>query len=406
MKRRWLQNSLLMLFGVGLALVIVLYLRPYLLPEKAAPIVETSCQPAPSELLATFKQVVADSRDPCAEFYWRPEPSAEFHVLVRLNNFGLHAPIYSLEKPDHVFRLLLIGDSFPQGMQVNLEETFPYLLQQELGQIDGKQVEVINLSIDAFGTDRELLLYAYLGWQFQPDMVLLALYPGNDIQDNQIDLEARRYGYRLNRPFFTLDGKILRLHNSVELDAALYPDSATFRWLADLQAGQSPPPDENLPERPQVSSTEPYTLEYPVELGIYLLQDVYWESAWALTESLLLQFREVVALDDMPFATVIIPDRRAVHDADWAALLAEYGNLLPELNSADPTAPGSRLEGFLGDQTIPTLNLTATLHDWAAAHPDGRLYYPGDGHFTLDGHSITAEALAAWLRDNGLLNAS
>src|SRR5688500_18318745 len=122
MKRRWLQNSLLMLFGIGLALVIVLFLRPYLLPEKSTPVQEIPCEPAPAELLATLKQVVANSRDPCIEFYWRPEPSDEFHVLVRLNNFGLHAPVYSLEKPDNVFRVLVIGDSFPQGMQVNLEE--------------------------------------------------------------------------------------------------------------------------------------------------------------------------------------------------------------------------------------------------------------------------------------------
>jgi|GEM_PF-2024872 len=417
MNRRRLQNSLLALFGVGLAAVIALVARPYLAPEAPVPAGERPCQPASAELLALVRQAVADTRDPCAEFYWQPEPTDEFHVLVRLNNFGLHAPSYTLAKPPGVFRILVVGDSFPQGMQVNREETFPWLLQQQLG----GSVEVINLSVDAFGSDRELLLYALLGWQFQPDLVLLSVYPGNDIQNNHIDLEARRYGYRLNRPFFTLGGAIetsplkgleadtasaaaaLQFHNSVQLDPALYPDSPVFQWLADFQARQTPPPAEDLPPRPAVTSSEPYTLEYPVELGVYLPQDAYWGDAWALTEALLLQFRQVVALSDVPFGLFIIPDRRAVHEADWAATLTQYGDLLPDLQVADPTAPGTRLEQFLSEQGMPALNLTPALREWAAAHPDGRLYYPGDGHFTPEGHAVTVAAIAAWLRAGGLV---
>jgi lysophospholipase L1-like esterase len=348
--------------------------------------------------------VVTDTRDSCAEFYWRPEPTDEFHVLVRLNNFGLHAPSYTLEKPTNTFRVLILGDSFPQGMQVTMEQTFPWLLQGQLGQVNGKQVEVINLSIDAFGTDRELLLYAILGWQFQPDLVLLSIYPGNDIQDNQIDLEARRYGYRINRAFFTLENDTLQLHNSIQLDSSLYPDSPAFQWLAGIQAAQTPAPPEHLPERPKVTATDPYTLEYPVELGLYLPEDTYWRDAWGLTEALLAQFRDVMKTSGVPFAAFIIPDRRAVHQDDWDATIAQYNDVLPDLRDADPSAPGMRLEQFLAAQDIPVLDVTSALRAWAEAHPDGRLYYPGDGHFTPDGHAVTVEALLAWLRSSGLVS--
>jgi len=397
MNRRWLQNSLLVLFGVGLALIIALLLRPYLLPDTAPQ--DIPCQPASMELLAYVKQVVGDWRDPCAEFYWRPEPTDEFHVLVRLNNFGLHAPPYTLEKPPGVFRILIVGDSFPQGMQVNREQTFPYLLQQQFG----PGVEVINLSVDAFGTDRELLLYAILGWQFQPDLVLLSVYPGNDVQDNEIDLEARRYGYRLSRPFFTLEDDKLRLHNSVQLDPARYPASSVYQWLIDMQVSQSPAPPENLPERPRVTASEPYELEYPLELGLYLPQDDHWRNAWTVTEALLIQFADVVSLSATPFAMVIIPDRRAVYDGDWEVTLIQYDDLLPDLRTADPLRPGRRLEQFLTDQGLPVLNLTLALRAWAQVNPDGRLYYPGDGHFTPDGHKVTADAIGAWLRESGLV---
>lgn len=408
MQRRWLQNLLLIGFGIGLAAILALvFLEPGLHPDPTPmPTREAHCEPAPAALLAYLKQVVIDVRDPCTEFYWKPAPSDEFHVLVQLNNFGLHAPFYTLAKPPDVFRILIVGDSFPQGMQVNMRQTFPWLLGQYLGQINGKQVEVINLSVDAYGTDRELLLYAMLGWQFQPDLVLLSVYPGNDIQDNEIDLEALRYGYRINRPFFTLDNGVLNFHNSIQLDPNLYPDSPTFQWLTSLQAAQSAAPPENLPDHPQVTATDPYTLEYPVEIGVFLPEDAHWHNAWNITDALLLQFRDVVKLSNVPFAAFIIPDRRAVHRLDWQSTLDQYGGTLPNLQATDPTAPATKLETFLAENKIPVLNLTPLLLDWTYAHADGRLYYADDGHFTPDGHAVTADTLAVWLRESGLLNAS
>jgi hypothetical protein len=363
-----------------------------LLARRALP---GRCQTAPGDWYAQVKAALRDYREPCSAFYWMPQPDDEFHVLVHFNNYGLHGPDVTLDKPPGVYRVLVVGDSFPQGMQVEMEQSFPYLLQGLLNQPFGQKVEVINLSVDAYGTDRELLLYALLGARFKPDLVLLSFYVGNDLQDNQIDLEERRYGYRLNRPFFTLDSDALRLHN---LPVMSQGDTAASRWLASLTAAQAPAPPANPPERPRVTEQQPYTLEYPVELGLYLPEDEHWRDAWALTDALLLQFQAVAQMDGAAFAVALIPDRRAVHDSDWAATLQAYAAALPGLRDADPTAPGTRLEKFLKSSNIPVLNLTWVLRSWATSHPDGRLYYAGDGHFNADGHALTAERLAGWLR--------
>src|SRR5690242_13495076 len=144
MKRRWLQNLFLVIFGIGLAAVIALFMRPYLVPpQPATPTGQAPCERTSTELLAYVQQLVIDLRDPCAEFYWQPQPTDEFHVLIQMNNFGFHAPMYKLEKPADVYRILVVGDSFPQGMQVNTLETFPWQLQEKLGSVGGKRVEVI-----------------------------------------------------------------------------------------------------------------------------------------------------------------------------------------------------------------------------------------------------------------------
>lgn len=390
---------LLAFFGIGLALVIGFAgLRLF-----RGQLSSTSCQIAPGDWKDIVGPLVKDYHFPCDQFRYRePEDiGSEIDVQVQFNNFGLHGPDYTLQKPPGVFRVLIVGDSFPQALQVEIEQGFPYLLQQQLNQHSSQKIEVINLSVDAYGTDRELLLYAALGWQFQPDLVLLSFYTGNDVQDNDIDLETRRYGYRLNRPFFTLgtDGQSLQLHNSPVFDPALFSGSPAYSWLTTLQANQTASPPENPPEHPLVIAPAPnYTLEYPVELGLYLPEDAHWTNAWKLTEALILQFRNLVKIQNIPFAALIIPDRRAVQAEDWSDTIISYGKLLPVLRQTNPTAPNSRLEKFLFDNNIPALDLTWTLRSWAQSKPQDRLYFADNGHFNANGHAIAAERISSWLR--------
>ncbi len=403
MMRRW--KLWLPLLGILLALLIGFTALRLL---RVEPIV-AECHLAPGSWRSVVFALLKNYHEPCASFRYRsPEDTgSEFDVQVRYNNFGLNGPDYTLEKPPGVFRVLIVGDSFPQGVQVEIEQGFPQLIQQQLNRTASRKIEVINLSVDAYGTDRELLLYAALGWQFQPDMVLLSLYTGNDFQDNEIDLERRRYGYRSDRPYFTVQdsiGKsILQFHNSIVFDPALYPDSSVFSWLRNLQEHQLPEPPDDPPEHPLVLQKDPYELEYPVELGVFLPEDAHWKNAWAITEALILQFRDLVQQQGIQFAAIVIPDRRAVQADDWSATLAQFGDLLPALRQADPTAPGTRLADFLAANAIPSLDLTWELRSWAQSKSTERLYLPFNGHFNPNGHAVAAARIANWLRASQLV---
>jgi lysophospholipase L1-like esterase len=387
-------NLLLILFGFGLALAIGLIT----LRLSGRVVVLAGCQPASGDWSQMVYSLMRDYvRPPCTQFELS-STFGEFENLVQLNNYGLNDTIISLEKPAGVFRVLVVGDSFAQGWHVPLEQGFPFLMEQQLARESGSPVEVINLSIDAYGTDRELLLYSVLGWRFQPDLVLLAIYVGNDVQDNEIDLETRRYGYRLDHPFFTLEDGALSLHHSPVFSPARYETSAAYRWLTRLQAQQDFLPPENPPLNPQVLSESPYILEYPVELGVYLPEDEHWANAWALTEALVVQMRDLAQAEGSRFAAVLIPDRRAVHSEDWGLTLQDY----PILQGADPVAPVTRMEELLAWHEIATLNLTWYLRAWQFRNIGERLYYEEDGHFNAIGHAVTAERIADWLQAEGL----
>jgi hypothetical protein len=397
---RWTQN--LMLVGLGVALALGLGLIGARLlgrGDDAQALLSAPCQPEPGDWRTLVEPAVKDYRSPCTEFYWLEMPGGEFHNRIRLNNFGLHDTALTLEKPPGVYRILIVGDSFPQGWQVKLQEGFPWLLERQLNQDSRRPVEVINLSVDSYGTDRELLLYAAFGWRFQADLVLLSVYMGNDIQDNEINLEQRRYGYRLDRAFFTLKNEdVLQMHNGPEFYGPQFPESAAFQWLAEMGKNQLPPPPYEVPENPPLVSENPYLLAYPVEVGLYLPEDRHWSNAWATTEALIRQFRDLALKQQSLFAAVIIPDRRAVHEDDWQLALADY----PIPPGTNPLLPGSRMEDFLSEQGIPNLNLTLALRQWAAENPDERLYYVEDGHFNSSGHAVSAEAIYKWIRASNL----
>jgi hypothetical protein len=395
--RRWGQTLGLIAFGIGLALVIGVLALLLVGDVSLFGGLFTPCESVGDDWLQLAYGLLTDYRDPCVDFYWPELEGGEFHTLVRHNNIGMHDDIVSIEKPDDVYRIVLIGDSFAQGWQVPLEKGFPWLLEQILNEGARRPVEIINLSVDGYGTDRELLLYSAFGWRFEPDLVLLAFYAGNDIQNNHPGLVRRRFGYDSGRAFFSLDESGgLQLHNVPRLDPAAHPGSMTWRWLVDMTRQ---PPGELVfsePERPFVVNQNPYELEYPINLGMYLEpEEPAWREAWAVTEALLLQFREVVNSAGINFGVIVIPDRRVVHSAAWDETLAYY----PVAEGTDPLAPVDRVTSFLEAHNVPTLNLTYALRGYALSNPEIPLYFGYDGHFTATGHEIAAQRIDFWLEE-------
>lgn len=419
----WARNIALVLFGLMLPLVIAALLLRDSGPVSATaaspliPTVQGPCQAAPEPFnwYLNVNGLVDGYHMPCLQRQWG-DTQSEFFVEIHHNNYGLHDALITLAKPAGVFRVLILGDSFPQGWEVPLEQGFPWLLEGYLSTQTNRPIEVINLSIHAYGTDSELLLYSALGWQFDADLVILSFYTGNDIRDNEINLEQLQYGYRLQRAFFTLDANgELQLHNKrdtnnlpIQFDRALYPDSPAWQWLTTMQAANAPAPEYIPPPAPRVTGEPPnYQVAYPVDMGLYVAQNPadpayeVWENAWTITEKLIVQLRDLVEAQGSRFAILIIPDRRAVHTSDWEALVARYPDLLAD---ADPRLPPDRVEQIATAHGILALNLTGTMRSWTVTHSaDQRLYYIGDGHFNAAGHQLTAETLAEWLLANALV---
>jgi hypothetical protein len=105
-----------------------------------------------------------------------------FRYHVTLNSRGQRGPERELAKPKGVLRVVLLGDSTAWGWGVGDEQTWPRLVERELG----ASVEIVNLAVPGYGTDQELWALERDGLQFQPDLVLVALVH-NDTLSNRFE---------------------------------------------------------------------------------------------------------------------------------------------------------------------------------------------------------------------------
>ena len=129
----------------------------------------------------------------------------EFKSIIKFNSNGLRDFEYGYEKDKNKYRILILGDSFPEALQVNLNESFSKILENNLND-KNKKYEVINTGIGGYGTENELLFFEYEGIRYEPDLVIL-VFAMNDIDDNLLS------------PLITLEDS--RLSKNIPVKASL-----------------------------------------------------------------------------------------------------------------------------------------------------------------------------------------
>ena len=105
-------------------------------------------------------------------------------LTASFNSAGMRDREHGYEKPPGVFRVLVLGDSFMEALQVPFESSLPSLLERALHQQTGKTIEVINAGTSGWGTDDELRYLTSYGLRWKPDLVLVAMTLHNDVSDN------------------------------------------------------------------------------------------------------------------------------------------------------------------------------------------------------------------------------
>ncbi|HEY9787104.1 MAG TPA: SGNH/GDSL hydrolase family protein, partial [Candidatus Obscuribacterales bacterium] len=110
---------------------------------------------------------------------WRSEGYSKSYF----NEDGMREPGLTVAKPTNTMRIALLGDSMVEALQVPIEKTFGYKLQQSLSQSTRKPVQVLNFATSGYSTAQEFLQLKEQVLKYEPDLVLLC-YNSRDLFEN------------------------------------------------------------------------------------------------------------------------------------------------------------------------------------------------------------------------------
>jgi hypothetical protein len=103
-----------------------------------------------------------------------------YSARCEINSLGLR----DYERPvlDNAFRIVVLGDSITFGIGVEVDQTFPKILEGRLNEEFGDRfpVQVFNLGVPSYNTVQEYLYMRESYDTFRPDMILVVYCAQND----------------------------------------------------------------------------------------------------------------------------------------------------------------------------------------------------------------------------------
>jgi len=121
---------------------------------------------APESLIGNIRHV----NDPILNWRFVPNSTVQDgNVISHYNSAGFRDVEHAVEKPAHVTRVVVIGDSVTEGSGVREEELFAGHIQALLG----SRYEVINLGMSGLNTLQEIHILDVEGMKYAPDVVVV-----------------------------------------------------------------------------------------------------------------------------------------------------------------------------------------------------------------------------------------
>lgn len=292
-------------------------------------------------------------------------------TLLRHNQDG-HRDIEHTGDNLNTEAVVFLGDSFTWGYEVEEDQMFVNLLRKRL-----KTYEIFNLGHRGYGTDQSLLMFRQWQRQGPTKLVVLGFY-NNDVEDNNSSVR-----YEKAKPKFEIQGDQLALTN--------VPVPRIEQW-------------DQQPARP------PYRklfLVRDVLLRSHFLHDIYWRwNDYQMRRWISTRPSEIVGagsdpanrdLFDFTLTARLLRELRDEVEKRGAKLVVVYIPVTPAFK--DFAAPCENdLAKTCKGLNVGYLDLTPAL-DRAFF----RVFFKGDIHFTPYGHRKAAEAIYAYLAEQGLI---
>lgn len=113
--------------------------------------------------------LIGPYQDRMSDSSFEPIPAYKLET----NRHGIRDNEFKLQKPENQLRILVIGDSMTYGLGVNKSDRYTEVLERKLDKNTSKDVEVINLGLQATGMRDFYQMLLEPGRRFEPDIVVV-----------------------------------------------------------------------------------------------------------------------------------------------------------------------------------------------------------------------------------------
>lgn len=316
------------------------------------------------------------------------------------NQFGFNDRDYSLQKAPGTFRILVAGDSF--GWAGGLDGNYTAILERMFEGRDGShKVDVVNTGYPGTHTGEQLLMLKKFGLQYNPDLVILGFFAGNDFFDADpnrkrivvnkyfVDIDKRHEHRFLGYPIITHSRLWLFLKHKFESDRS---SKAARRDAAEWSAATGRP----LPRQSQPVETYYYSQRVNLEFfNKKVSAEKYAANIKFIFESIW-EMNELLKSRGIKFMVAIYPDEFQVSPTQFETLIEKY-KLTRE--DYDLGLAQNLLKSFLESKQIPFVDM---LDRFRTVRKQHELYLFRDRHWNYAGNQLAAEILFEYLNKQPL----
>jgi lysophospholipase L1-like esterase len=307
---------------------------------------------------------------------YRPRPgaattysTAEFRTELRINGQGVRDDEEIGPKAPGERRIVILGDSLVLAVQVPLAETFGKRLEARLNDADrAHRWRVINAGVQGYGPVEDWLFFEHVVSAFQPDIVIVTVFVGNDA----VEASGARTTLAAGRvPVVSVtDSAQAWLRRVIRYSQVLQRVRVRIDQLRSRLTASVPElPLASYLDNPPAAVTE----------GFDLARQAFGRIADRADQ------------EGAATVFVLMPARFQIDDADFGrldeAVSAAGGTLRRNLAT-------ERFLSALAPLGRPTLDLLPVL--WAQDRRD-ELFFQRNVHLTPRGHQVVADALFSFL---------
>ena len=323
----------------------------------------------------------------------------DYDNWVTTNSQGFHDTEHGLQKQAGTYRILVLGDSFIEALQLPIAKTFTKILETRLNQrINRPKIEVINLGLSGRGPAQYYRILEKKGLAYNPDLVVMAVLPNNDFSDSYP--EFSNYSYK---PYYRMTEK-----NNIELipfsippwysPRSLFTHSSMAYFfvyeilkrpdLAEvfIRMGLLPAMQVNPPS----ITREDAKVSLPFGYGLYLKNpSPEWQEAYEITLRMIREARNLAQKNGALFYAFAIPDLLRTREDLQKQAKSTYKDF-----SLDFDKPYKEIAKYCQTWEIPFVDMSPFFVEDFKRHQQPHTW-AHDGHWNERGHALGADIMVA-----------